>query len=366
MSRAAAPEPFGENLLVSIPGSALADLKLPGSLFAWRDLRDAMLPPDLQLALRLVMEHAAAARIRVRFLARPEIFTHGASRAWLDQRIGGVSDHLALSDGQTLRCLPGLRNHLFFFGRGRPAAERALLRLARLVPELFAGLASQVNGTLAIRLGAGLVRPPLRPLGLAASPPLGRQLIAPFLFHPAVERTAGLLADAALPTADAPPPERPIHLVPLSESALADRPFVVWLAREVQRAALGAADHVPVLLLPWLDKAEAALAEQIAAVLRALAGAATLFPRTGTWAVRLATEPPTREEMAGGRITLHPALAFWRLGRGLFETAEAEIAGSGSLGPMRGLIAAWSGRPPALRRTPPEASLRPVGIVGPP
>ena len=106
-----AGQPLASPLLVSIPGSALTDLKLPGSVFAWRDLRDAVLPPDLRLALRLVMEHAAAARLRVRFLARPEIFTHGAPRAWLDARIAGSTDHLILSDGRSLRPIPGFGAH---------------------------------------------------------------------------------------------------------------------------------------------------------------------------------------------------------------------------------------------------------------
>ncbi len=361
-----AAEPFASPLLVSIPGSALADLRLPGSLFGWRELRDAVLPPDLRLALRLVMDHAATARLRVRFLARPEIFTHGASRAWLDARIAGSTDHLILSDGQALRPVAGLANHLFFFARGRPAAEHALRRLSGVAPELFAGLATQVNGALALRIGGARIRPPTRLIGAAASPPLGRLLVAPFLLHPAIEKTAQALAEAALPPDETPPADRPPHLIPLSEGALADAPFVAWLAQTLRAATLGRAERTPLLLLPWLDRPEAELAEQIAPVLRALHTAAAQFPRTLTWSVRLATEPPLPEAMAGGRITLHPATPFWRLGTRLAEQAEVELAGSGTLGPTRDLLAAWAGRAVALRRTAPGAAHRPVSSFGVP
>jgi hypothetical protein len=360
------PAPFASPLLVSIPGSALADLRLPGSLFGWRELRDAVLPPDLRLALRLVMDHAATARLRVRFLARPEIFTHGASRAWLDARIAGSTDHLILTDGQALRPVAGLDNHLFFFARGRPSAEHALRRIASVAPELFAGLASQVNGALALRIGATRIRPPTRLIGAAANPPLGRLLVAPFLLHPAIEKTAQALAEAALPPDEAPPADRPAHLIPLSEAALADAPFVAWLARELRGATLGTAERMPLLLLPWLDRAEAELADQIAPVLRALQAAAVPFPRMLTWAVRLATEPPPPEAMAGGRITLHPATPFWRLGTRLAAEAPVELAGSGPLAPARDLLAAWSGQAIALRRTAPGTAHRPVSTFGVP
>jgi len=361
-----ATDAFASPLLVSIPGSALTDLRLPGSVFAWRDLRDAVLPPDLRLALRLVMEHAAATRLRVRFLARPEIFTDGASRAWLDARIAGSTDHLILSDGQAVRPIPGLRNHLFFFARGRPAGEQALRRLAGVAPELFAGLASQVNGALALRVAAAAVRPPTRLIRSSASPPLGPLLLAPFLLHGAAEKTALALAEAALPAAEAPQPDRPLHLIPLSEAALADAPFLGWLGRALMQAALGTSPCTPLLLLPWIDRAEAELADQIGAVLRALHATPGAFPRTLTWSIRFATEPPPPEAMAGGRITLHPGTPFWRLGTRLAEDAALELAGSGSLAALRDLLAAWFGRPVALRRTAPGALHRPVSTLGVP
>jgi nucleotidyltransferase/DNA polymerase involved in DNA repair len=101
-------------------------------------------------------------------------------------------------------------------------------------------------------------------------------------------------------------------------------------------------------------------------VLRALHAAAAQFPRTLTWSVRLGTEPPPAEAMAGGLVTLHPATPFWRLGTRLTEQARVDVAGSGTLAPTRDLLAAWVGRPVTLRRTAPGAAHRPVSAFGVP
>jgi len=142
---------FGESLLVSLPGAALEGLALPGSIFDADVLRDRVLLPSLHLALRLVMAEAEATGTRLRFIARPEIFTHGASRAWLERRLDGMRHHLALTDGHTLKSIEGLENHLFFHARGDATGEAALNRLLTVAPELLAPFASQLNGTLAAR-----------------------------------------------------------------------------------------------------------------------------------------------------------------------------------------------------------------------
>lgn len=351
-------------LLVSVPAAELASVQLPGAVFAWRDLRDALLPPDLRLALELVARSAAAERRRLRFLARPEIHTHGAARAWLDARIEGAREHLILTDGATLRALPGLDNHLFFYPRGNPGAEAALCRLIGIVPELFAGLAGQVNGSLAFRLGARWIRPKLRPLRFPTAPALEPPLLAPFLFHPAnPAKAAALAAEAAVAPGAAPADDRPLHYLPLSEGALADAAFLGMLARRVQRAALGTEAELLVLGLPFAAAADAELADRLAAVLRALAGAGLPMPQGASWAVRFATAPPDAAELAFGRITLHPATPFWRLGADLFEAAAVDIAGGGALGPFRALLRAWLGQDAPLRRPVPAGPPVTIGFA---
>lgn len=349
------------SLLVSVPGAQLAGVPLPGSVFAWRDLRDAPLAPELRLALELVVHAAAAGRVKLRFVARPEIFTHGAARAWLDARIGDAADHLILTDGDSLRTLPGLANHLFFYARGLPKQEDALRRLLSVAPELFAGLASQVNGSLSFRLGARWIRPAPRMLRFAATPAVEPPLMAPFLCHPGnPAKAAALLAEAA-EAEEAPPAVGRLHLVPLSASALADPAFLAWLAPVVQRAALGAGEGTLLLGLPAPETAEAEPEDRIAGVLRALAGTGLPFPRAISWAVRCVTAPPAAPDFAGGTLTLHPGIAFWRFGADLLEAAgTVQVTGGGSLAHVRDLVAGWAGREVALLR--PAAPGQPVTI----
>ncbi|WP_368414745.1 hypothetical protein [Falsiroseomonas sp.] len=353
--------PAGGTLLVSVPATQIAGLALPGSVFGWPALRDAKLDPALRLALRLVVAQAEAARQRLLFVARPEIFTQGRPRAWLDERIGDAADHLILTDGTTLRTLPGLRNHMFFYKRGVPAQEDALRALAALVPELFASLTSQVNGGLAFRLGPDQLRPPLALMRDAASIPLEQPMEAPFLFHAGDPDRAGLLsAAAAAEPAQAPAPGRPIHFIPLSAAALADAGFVAALGRRVRQAAFGDADHALVLGLPVPDGSEGELAPRIAAVLRALAGAGLHYPCTQSWGVRVTTAPPSPAALEGGRLTLHPGTPFWRFGLSLYTAARRiGVAGGQDSAPFRTLLNTWLGGEVAMTE-PDEGAAPPI------
>ena len=335
----------GDSLLVSVPGSQIAGLALPGSVFGWPALRDAKLDPALRLALRLVVAQAEARRQRLSFVARPEIFTHGRPRAWLDARIGGTDDHLILTDGTTLRTLPGLRNHMFFYKRGAPAQDAALRDLAALVPEVFAGLTSQVNGALGFRLGAEQVRPPLSLMRDVACIPLEQPVAAPFLFHAGDPNRVALLSAAeAVDPAEAPPPDRPLHFIPLSVAALADAGFVTALGPLLRQAAFGEGAHVLLLGLPVPEGTDGDLAPRIAAVLRALAGAGLRYPCTRSWGVRFTTAPPSPAALDGGRLTLHPGTPFWRFGLSLYTAARRiEVAGGEAGAAFRTLLNTWLG-----------------------
>lgn len=343
---------FGAVLLVSVPFTRLGALPLPGSIFAWRHIRDAALPPELGLALRLVVSEAAARQTRLVFVARPAIFTHGASRAWLDRQIGDAQDHLALTDGQALTVIPGLRNHVFFTGRGLPGAEAALARLVSVVPELFAGLAGQVNGALSFRLGEQRVRPPTLLLRFARTPEAMEALHIPFLCHPGNPRfSATRAAEQALPPPAAPADPRPIHYIPLTATALADLAFVAALARDAQRAALGSGEELLLLGLPHLDAEDADPAAQIGAVLQAIAATGLPFPNVASWGARFTNAPPPAGALRRGRVTLHASVPFWRFGIDLFEgVRDVAVTGSTGLARSHALMAGWLGRDIVLRR----------------
>lgn len=346
-------------LLVSVPAVHLAGLDLPGSIFPWRCLRDAVLPPDLRLALLLVMQAAEAQQTEIRFVARPEIFTHGVAREWLDAQAGGAEDHLALTDGNTLRLLPGLRNHMFFFPRGMTSKEGALQRLVRLVPEAFASLASQVNGTLSFRLGSRWIRPPLLPLGFAVTPPGEPAQYAPFTWLPGNHGYAGVLsaqaAEADVPLA------RPPHFVPLTLSALSDHPFVVDLAKQVRGIVLDPSRGPLLIGLPALDRDDAATKDQVEAVLEAFSRSGVALPRLSSWSVRFVAGQPAPAALAGARLTMHANVPFWHFGRDVLDAVgELVLTGSGSLSGPQSLFSTWLGREVPVRRIRLQAGLLPV------
>lgn len=320
---------FGSSLLASIPGSMIDGLRLPGSLFGREALRDLAMPIELRAAIALVAQAADARSIPLQFVARPEIFTHGRSRAWLDDRIGSARDHVIITDGRTLRTLPGLRNHLLFYPRGVPAQEAALHRLIGIAPELFSGLASQINSGLAFRCGGAWHRPPPMHLRLQATPAADRVERFPF-----GGRTG--------PT-EAPPPEKPLRYVPLSGTALADTGFVRQLAGEVQRALFGG----PGRLMLELPRAEGVsdAAGRMALAMRALSEAGLTFPRGPSWAVQLVTAPPPGLRMEA--VVLHPGTPFWRYGLDFYGAAErVEVpGGTAPAARFRNLLRAWLGRP---------------------
>jgi hypothetical protein len=355
---------FSGPVAVSFPAGQLAGLTLPGSVFGWRDIADAPLAAELRLALRLVLAGAEAARAPLRFIARPEMFTHGAARAWLDARLGGATHHVALTDGLALRPLAGLSNHLFFYPRGNPEADQALRSLLLRAPELLEQLDGQVNGALSLRIGTHEVQPDPSWLRFASTPVLETAMVAPLVLrsgNPA--RSAQLTAAEAVPPAAAPPRDRPLHYIPLSPAALDDAGFMAEIARLAQRAAIHAAAELPVLGLPPAAQPDSALADRLEAVFRPLVTPSRVFARAPSWTLRLATEPPTAAELLGGRITLHPGTAFWRLGEDGYAAAETvEVAGSGNLAPFRALLAEWLGFEPALRRPAREAGRLAVAI----
>lgn len=335
---------FGPRLLVSLPGSWLPRLKIPGSFFGRDALRDVVMPIELRAALAMLTQEAAARSISMQFVARPEIFTHGRSRAWLDQRIGDAQDHVALTDGRSLRHIPGLRNHMLFYPRGNPVQEAALQDLLRVAPELFTSLASQINSGLAFRLGGAWHRPPTMNLRLHQTPDAGPAERLPF--HGTPQKAE---ADATLPApADEPlPQDRPIRYIPLSETALLDQPFLRMVAQEVLQAIFGG----PALLLLELPRPEggAETRERIAVALRAFAETGVIFPRAPSWAVQFVSAPPRDTPIAS--VLLHPGVAFWRYGLDFFQAAQrVEVAGGAATSRFRGLLSHWLGRPVGLVR----------------
>lgn len=209
--------PFESGALFSLPARELAMTTPPASVFPIEALDATGLSPVLRDALALVASCTPPGQPRL-IVARPEMFTDGATLAWLRHAIGGVLDHVALSDGEAVRLVPGLRNHGFFYGVGRIGDLDALERLERRAPELLTQLHSQVNTALGFRWKGRRFAP--RTQAILAGPPLSGP--APELRALVVD---GHSPDASARLALAAAPMAPagfarLHYLRLSEGAL--------------------------------------------------------------------------------------------------------------------------------------------------
>jgi hypothetical protein len=333
---------FEAGIAVSLPGSHAASLRVSGSVFGYEELRDAVLPPELRVATMLVMEEAARLRVAVRFVARPEIFTHGALAARLAERLGGAADHIALCDGRAFRPLAGLRNHLFFYRRGSPEACAALRRLVQVAPEMFCALASQVNGALAFRVAGVWHRPPATPLAFAETPQTAAPMLLPLfcLAGDPMRSADAALSDEAAEEMPPLPEGAALRFVPLTESVLADAAFMRMLGERLLAAFLR--EEPPLLLqLPPIGSGD--IADQIAAAVRALAATGLAFPRHAAASARWATGPLEPERMRGAQLLVHPGLDFWRIGRDVWRgAAGVEVVRDGPAGAaFAAMFAAW-------------------------
>jgi hypothetical protein len=258
-------------LAVSLPARELGPVVLPGSLFEAGQLADAPVSPELALALRLVAEACARRGSRLVCLARPEIFVGPAAQAWLAERLGGIANHLCLSDGATIRVVAGLHNHVFLYRPGLRASAEAFRQLARRAPELLAGMASQVNTAFRVPLGAGARPPSLLLLPAAADPPApGGGLLACYFTPGGAEHCANWIVAKGAVSADALAGFARATYLPLTEAALAERAFCETLVGLVARACFDPAACL-LLRLPVLDSPAASLADRLAAALAGFA-----------------------------------------------------------------------------------------------
>ncbi len=103
------------------------------------------LRPDLRVALDLIAAKCAVKDATLRCVARPEMYTNGKPLEWLRGKLPGVTDHLNLSDGTSLKLIPHFRNHLFAYGLQSSHRLASFKMLMRRAPELLSQYETQVN-----------------------------------------------------------------------------------------------------------------------------------------------------------------------------------------------------------------------------
>jgi len=167
----------GEPLVISVPACELAHVALTGSVFDAKLMEGASISADLKIAVDLIAAayRRGGATEPLRCVARPEVFTHGASLDWLQNALGPIKQHLCLSDGTSVKLIPQLRNHLFTYGIQSHQRYADFKKLMRRAPELLAQYDSQVNSFHRGEYSDPAVEPasstllPMAPLAAAAS-----------------------------------------------------------------------------------------------------------------------------------------------------------------------------------------------------
>jgi len=337
-----------DSLVISIPAQEMAADPYQGSVFDASRIKTLSVPPDLKVAVEL-FAGAHAGGTPLKCIARPEMFTHGRAREWLGGAIGGATNHLALSDGRTLKLIPGLKNHVFVYGLQSAERRLALKRLLRQAPELFPQFASQVNSVHQAPVGS---LPKVPALALLRPEPATAPMMwfYPFYFNrhsleDSVDHVLGWGAPEAVHLKEF----KSVTYLPLTECAIEDSGFTRLVAESISRAYFQPGG----CLLIRLPLPGAELAKRIHGALEGIAAAAVALPRARAQNIfLLAQDIGERALMAIApqlSLVMHQSVEFWRYTRSLYESAATVRVclerGEEQAAPLKNLYAQAFGRP---------------------
>jgi hypothetical protein len=305
----------GDGLAVSVPAKELVNAQLPGSLYAMDCLATADVSPELRRALRQIEAASAGLPREPVFIARPELFTEGVTLAWLQNRLGPIRDHLCLSDGSTIRLIPGMRNHVFFYALGRRSDSDALGRLESRVPELFATLASQVNSALRVTHGNRSYSPPTVVLHQRNESDFAAPSFFRFYFNRHTnEDSIARVQNAAIGGSLARNFSKLIY-VPLTETATSDRHFMHLLSTMIERSYFDPTGGI-ILGLPHGQGENATVAARLNSLFAGFQAVPGQIPRLVADNVFVASEDIdpgyARRHADRQELLLHDTFDFWR------------------------------------------------------
>lgn len=366
----------GNGLIVSLPARELTDFRPSGSLFEEGELRKAALSEELTSALAAIKQFCALNRLMVRFLARPEIFTHGEPLAWLRARLGGIKDHLCLSDGYAVRPIPSMRNHLLLYRQASHESTLALSKLEYRVPELLGSMTSQVNTAMVFGQGAQASSPPsvLLQMGRQQSKTGTSARYYSFAGTPGIEASVSKTLATPVSPVTVLRNLRQITYVPMTSSACHDPAFARIVA-ELLLACLTDAFSGCVIQLPDLKRASGTDSPALKALVHTLQSAeppGSKLPGAKTRVtakhrpVILLTDAdwigqPPAALRCSVALALHSSYGFWKHPREHYShfrkitVYDAQVLSSHETA-LRKLLASAFDRKPKLQflRSPPE------------
>jgi hypothetical protein len=300
-----------DRIVISVPPRELARCDLPGSLFPASRLLEFPISEPLRLALSLI----PGAIRQAHCLVRPEIFTHGVSRAWLDVRLGAIREHLCLSDGTSIKVIEGLENHVFLYGLCWHRGHIGIRNLSRRAPELFTHIRSQINTFHSALVAGRVVRPPTRLL-MFDTPRAGPlpEFHAFFLNRHSMDLSINRIVEHGAVPAPRWNQWKNITYIPLTESGARSAAFSREAARLIAKAYMDASRCV-VIRLPFLGGG-ATLQERLAVLLAAVRDTGRIIPHVHAMNVLLLTEDIPEELLNGWSartsLLLDETFDFWR------------------------------------------------------
>ena len=350
----------GAGLLVSLPAKELDDFCPPSSIFKDTELRNTPLSVELRSALDVARHACTKRRVPLLIVARPEIFTHGLALQWLRDRLGGIEDHLCISDGTAVRPIPLLRNHLFLYRLGIYENAAAFHRLSHCAPELLASMHSQVNTCMTFGAEHNPVCPP--PILLQVPEPK-RKPKSPTLYRyvhsqslpSCVTRTLRL----RLPAHEALSSFKCFTYIPLTETACRDSAF----CRAVMHAICGpgADPGVGVILrIPNIGLQAATMEDRVRTAIEFIRSAGAKPSRLAPHPVVFASTNLLSSDISRLArpidLLMHSSFEFWSCSREFYERFRKlevfcpRISARNQTGLQRLLVPAFKRRPELRQR----------------
>ena len=313
---------FGpEPIVISMPARELSDPAIPGSVFDVAELDVIGLSPDLRLAVDLIAGAYHGVDAPIRCVVRPEIFTHGASLAWLKNQLGKATDHICLSDGTSVKLIPHLRNHLFTYGLHAQRHQLEFKKLMRRAPELLGQYDSQVNSFHRIAAD-GLAVEPTPHLVMPSAPRRGEAAwFYDFYLNPhSAEDSAERMLDWG--TLQAPPlaEYREITYIPLTECVMKDASFQRVVTEMIASTFFEPKNCLLLRLPPGED-----LRERMRLTIEGLRSAGLRLPQARSSNIFLVGDDLPEETLKtlGSRLSLmlHQTFDYWRYTRAVYGSA---------------------------------------------
>jgi hypothetical protein len=312
-------------LLFSLPGSEVEKIDWRGTVAESHEILGAPLSPELRLAIRVVREAATQNGIRMLCVARPEMFCGEEAADWLRRHTRGFSQHLYMSDGVTIKTLPGYKNHVFFYSLSLSSHITKLRRLIARAPEILVGIDSQVNTRIAVRDRRYDSSPKASLIWRTKAQASPNFVHWPFFLNiSSLEDTVARILQHGAIEPSMLAGFTSARYIPLTSAALADQAFVSIFAHIVQQVYFKPKTLL-LVRLPFSRPDEDPLSAGVALVLNALRSAGVVIPRMRANNIFFVSDDVEEYHSSVSlpplQITVHESFDFWRHTKTFYEIA---------------------------------------------